>query len=536
MARKRKNGQGTVRLRKDGRWEGRHIVGYDENGKAKTKSVLAKTKAECLEKLKQLQDGCGPAEPFKVKPNMRFGDWIVYWYENHCQPTIRATTQKGYEEWIYVHAILALGQIPLNKLTQADCQKFLNEMKANGRKIHRDTKGPGMSERSVRSCYHVIRMSLERAIKDGLIKKDPILGCKLPPPEQKEMKILSGEEIQRFLIQAKEEGMYELFLLELTTGLRRGEILALRWEDLNEKTGELQINKQVYPVGGKLIISEPKTKAAFRTIILPPAMVELLLAYRKGIFSDLMFPSRIKPEQPIDPGYVRKRLQIILERAGCKRIRFHDLRHTFATISLEHGMDIKTLSAIIGHISSRTTLNIYTHITDEMQENAAVSIDQGIAKAELPKKRQEEPAERKPFIPYQPERRRPGTGYLKQIKEDLWEGRYSPVWPDGKKHSRNVYAHTREECEEKLAELILQMKAEIAALRSGAVTEYPDGVSPKKKQLAVYLRENPGVSNKSYIARQLGMDVSTVRKYYDEIRAELAGQEVQMPTYQEIGC
>ena len=202
MARKRKNGQGTVRLRKDGRWEGRHIVGYDENGKAKTKSVLAKTKAECLEKLKQLQDGYGTAEPFKVKPNMRFGDWIVYWYENHCQPTIRATTQKGYEEWIYVHAIPALGQIPLNKLTQADCQKFLNEMKANGRKIHRDTKGPEMSERSVRSCYHVIRMSLERAIKDGLIKKNPILGCKLPPPEQKEMKVLSGEEIQRFLLQA----------------------------------------------------------------------------------------------------------------------------------------------------------------------------------------------------------------------------------------------------------------------------------------------------------------------------------------------
>lgn len=215
---------------------------------------------------------------------------------------------------------------------------------------------------------------------------------------------------------------------------------------------------------------------------------------------------------------------------------YPDLRHTFATISLEHGMDIKTLSAIIGHISSRTTLNIYTHITDEMQENAAVSIDQGIAKAELPKNRQEELTERKPFIPYQPERRRPGTGYLKQIKEDLWEGRYSPVWPDGKKHSRNVYAHTMEECEEKLAELILQMKAEIAALRSGKATEYPDGVSPKKKQLAAYLRENPGVSNKSYIARQTGMAITTVYKYYDEVRAELAGQEVQLPTCQEMRC
>ena len=102
-----------------------------------------------------------------------------------------------------------------------------------------------------------------------------------------------------------------------------------------------------------------------------------------GVFSELMFPSRIKPEQPIDPGYVRKRLQVILERAGCKRVRFHDLRHTFATLSLENGMDVKTLSTIIGHVSSATTLNTYTHITDEMRRKAALNIDQGIAKAEV---------------------------------------------------------------------------------------------------------------------------------------------------------
>ena len=115
-----------------------------------------------------------------------------------------------------------------------------------------------------------------------------------------------------------------------------------------------------------------------------------------------------------------------------------------------------------------------------------------------------------------------GMGYIKQLKEDLWEGRYSPVWPDGKKHSRNVYGRTREECEEKLAKLILQMKAEIAVLRNGTAAEYPDGVSPKKKQLADYLSQHPGVSNKSYIARETGMDRTTVQKYYDEVRAELA--------------
>ena len=191
-------------------------------------------------------------------------------------------------------------------------------------------------------------------------------------------------------------------------------------------------------------------------------------------------------------------------------------------MSLEHGMDVKTLSAIIGHVSAKTTLNIYTHITNEMQENAAASIDRGIAKAEASRQKAETAPKAQTFEPYTPPRRRPGTGYIKQLKETLWEGRYSPVWPDGKKHSSNVYGHTKEECEEKLAKLILQMKSEIAALRNGTAAEYPDCVSPKKKQLAEYLRQHPGVSNRSYIARETGMDCTTVQRYYDEVRAELA--------------
>ena len=247
---------------------------------------------------------------------------------------------------------------------------------------------------------------------------------------------------------------------------------------------------------------------------------------------------RVKPDQPIDPGYVRKRLQVILKRAGCKSVRFHDLRHTFATMSLENGMDVKTLSTIIGDVSSATTLNTYTHITDEMRRKAAVSIDQGIAGVEVVTAGEEEKSicSEPEFTPVQPARRRPGTGYLKQIGENLWEGRYSPIWPDGKKHSRNVYGHTEAECEEKLAELILQMKAEIAALRSGASTEYPDGVSPKKKAIAAYLREYPGVTNKAKIARDLNMDRTTVQRYYDEIRAELMGEESLVPQRKRKNC
>ena len=521
MAGKRKKGEGTVRLRKDGRWEGRVVVGYDEAGNPKTKNVLAKTKKECIAKLEDLKSTCQVVGPVQVRSDMLVRDWLDYWYQNYSKPRLRPSTQLNYESWIYHHLIPGVGEIPLNQLTQAELQQFFRRMKESGRKANVERRGPGMADRSVRSCHAVCQMALDKAVEEKLIHYNPAVGCKLPPMKGKEMKILTQEEIQRFLIQAKAEGMYELFLLELTTGMRRGELLALRWDDLDFATGKLRIDKQVYPVGGKLIISEPKTKAANRTIILPPAMVELLVEYKKGVFSDLMFPSRTKPEQPIDPGYVRKRLQVILERAECKRVRFHDLRHTFATLSLENGMDVKTLSTIIGHVSSATTLNTYTHITDEMRRKAALSIDQGIAKAEVePKPEQTDELLKQDFVPVEPPRRRPGTGCVSQLREHLWEGRYSPVWPDGKKHSRNVYAKTREECEEKLKVLILEMKAEIAALRSGASREYPDGVSPKKKAIAAYLREHPGVSSKSMIARELQVDRSTVHRYYDEIRAE----------------
>ena len=461
---------------------------------------------------------------------MKESEYKSYWYQNFSKPKLRQSTQLSYEGWICNRLIPGVGDIPLNKLTQADLQTFFRSMKEAGRMTNVDKCGKGLSDRSVRSCYAVCQMALDKAVEERLIHSNPAIGCKLPPLKGKEMKVLTQEEIQRFLIQAKAEGMYELFLLELTTGMRRGELLALRWEDLNFATGKLHIDKQVNPVGGKLVISEPKTKAANRTIILPPAMLEVLAEYKRGIFSDLMFPSRMKPNQPVDPGYVRKRLQVILKRAGCKRIRFHDLRHTFATMSLENGMDVKTLSTIIGHVSSATTLNTYTHVTDEMRQKAAVNIDRGIAKAEVqsePEQKTEKPHAPEPFIPVLPACRRPGTGYVKQLNDHLWEGRYSPVWPDGKKYSRNVYGHTEAECEEKLAELILQMKAEIAALRSGASTEYPDGVSPKKKAIAAYLREHPSVTSKSRIARELNMDRSTVQKYYDEIRSEIREGNVQ---------
>ena len=175
----------------------------------------------------------------------------------------------------------------------------------------------------------------------------------------------------------------------------------------------------------------------------------------------------------MDPAAVRKRLQTVLERADCKRIRFHDLRHTFATASLEHGMDIKTLSTIIGHVSSTTTLNTYTHVTDAMRQSAADKIDLGIGKAK-PKAHEQTSPKLAPstFQAYKGQRRKPGTGCVSQINGHLWEGRYSPI-VNGRRMARNVYAKTEAECEKKLAALIREMKAEIAAEKDRAKRQKP---------------------------------------------------------------
>ena len=457
MSKRRKNGEGTLRQRKDGRWEGRIVIGYDGKNLPVTKNVTAKTKTECAEKLSKLKEQyIKPTE--KITADITFGKWIDFWYRTYCKNTIRKATQEERENCIYNHIIPAVGRIPLKTLKTADLQQFYNREKQSGRKIRADIYGKALSDRTVHMIHQSCRSALERAVDDGLININPADGTKLPKDTAKEMKILKSDEIARFLYQAKEEGYYELFLLELMTGMRRGEILALKWSDLDLKTGELKIERQVR--GG--VISVPKTKSSIRTVILPTELLKVLKEYKKTVNSEWIFPSPKDSRKTRNPSAVRKRLQIILDRANCKRVRFHDLRHTFATMALEYGMDVKTLSAAIGHTSAKTTLNVYSHITDTMREQAAVKIDRSIGgtDAQIPKKSNPEKTEKPPFEPYKPKIRKAGTGCISKINEHLYEGRYSPR-ADGRRISRNVYAKTREECEEKLAQLIKQMKAEL---------------------------------------------------------------------------
>ena len=526
MARKRKAGDGTVRQRKDGRWEGRIVIGYDDNGYPKTKNVLAKTKKECVEKLQKLKEECGGLKPEKVRSEMPFGDWLTYWYENHSKPKIRPTTQETYESRIRLHIIPEIGDIPLNKLTQNDLQQFYGRLKKSGRKRFTDKYGEGLSDRMVRMCHATCRSALEKAVQDGLIRVNPAIGCKLPPKKAREMQVLTREELQRFLIQAKFEGYYEVFLLDLATGLRRGELMALQWDDLNFKTGVLNVNKQVYDVRGQLQISTPKTKNSVRKIVLPPAVVAVLREYKKTVNSRWMFPSPVKEDCPITPGVVRRRLQLILEHAGCKHVRFHDLRHTFATLALENGMDVKTLSAMLGHVSAVTTLDIYTHITGDMQRAAAASIDRSIGKMEPQEEAEPEQKGIVDFQPYVGKKRKSGTGCVSELNDHLFEGRYSPIWPDGTQHSRNVYAHTREECEEKLKALITEMNEERKNLKEQlAGIAPPEKLTKKQRKLWDYMHLHPEVTEFSTIAKQTGLARNTVKKHYEMVAAMLGRGE-----------
>ena len=524
MGKRRKKGEGSVRQRKDGRWEGRVVIGYDEKGLPRTKNVLAKTKRECQEKLKQLRETVTGPRTEKVRPEMPFGEWLDFWYQNYVKPQIRPTTQANYEAKIYQHTIPELGKIPLNQLAQKDLQQFYARMKTSGRLIRTEQFGKGLSDSMVRGLHAACRSALEKAVQEELIRTNPAVGCKLPPKRGREMQVLGREELQRFLIQAQAEGYFELFLLDLCTGLRRGELLALQWDDLDFKTGTLTVNKQVYEVKGQLQVSVPKTRASIRRLVLPPGVVEVLRAYRETVDSRWMFPSPVKEDMPMTPGAVRRRLQIILERAGCKRIRFHDLRHTFATLSLESGMDVKTLSAMLGHVSAATTLDIYTHVTGDMQTEAAAKIDRGLGNEVRENPAQAEQGSVEDFQPVLGRKRKSGTGCITQINDYLFEGRYSPTWPDGTKHSKCVYAHTREECEEKLKVLIQQLNAERKAIQDRLRgIPSPEKLTKKQRQIWEYMRICPDETNYSTIAKGAKVTRHTVARWYAIVKEMVYG-------------
>ena len=379
MAR-RTNGDGCVRKRTDGRWEGIYYTGELKNGKAVRKSVLAKTKAECLEKLNKSKKDSFQAQQIMTRcafldnPEPTMKEWYEIWLESFGKAYLKDHTRISYEAYFTAYILPRIGNLKLQKISTVTCQQMFMDIYTNGRVRHREKQGAGLSAKTVKDVKVALQVCLQKAEDEGIIDNNPVRKVQLPKEPKKEMQTLKTDEVGRFLEEAKKSECYEFYLLELTTGLRLGEILALTWEDFNDKERTLRVNKAVQRIGKDLIVTTPKTQASIRTIKLCDecAINLILLRTRQARISEmnLMFPSPITNGLR-DPGSVVRKLHRMQKRAGLPKIRFHDLRHSFATISLDQGQDIKTISHMLGHTDAGFTMNTYMHVTDSMQENVA---------------------------------------------------------------------------------------------------------------------------------------------------------------------
>ena len=375
MAKKRANGEGSIRKRSDGRWEGRYTVGYDENGKVKMKNVLGKTQAEVKEKLKEKIEEAKVLDVSKSE-SYTVAEWAALWFEVYAKPNIRERTADYYNRYITKHIVPCLGDIKLNKLTGRQIQKMYNDLLDHGReRVSQKEKNSGLSGTYVHGVHVMLHNCLNRAVKERLLVRNPADDVIVPKIDKKEMKILPPEQVKAYLKAASARGVLPLFYLELTSGLRKGEIAALLWSDLDVENCTLSVTKQlVSSRDGELKITQPKTAMSVRLISLPQETVELLKEeHTKHPLNIYMFPSP-RTGGMYHPDSIVKLHEKILNDAGIEHLRFHDLRHSFATYALQSGADVKTLSCMLGHYSAGFTLNTYCHATRDMQADAARKI------------------------------------------------------------------------------------------------------------------------------------------------------------------
>ena len=223
----------------------------------------------------------------------------------------------------------------------------------------------------------MLHKAFDDAIKEGLIPKNPTLNTNPPKKKKTEMKVLNDEQLEKFMKAIEQDEIwYDFFYTELTTGLRRGEICGLKWEDFDENENSVTVKRSLTTVtDGKVIQSEPKTADGKRKIYLPESTAELLKKRKQSSNSEWIFENPLDPKLPVVPYSAYHRLKTILRHEDLPIIRFHDLRHTFATHALTSGVDAKTLSRILGHTNASFTLDTYTHVTTDMQKRASEVVD-----------------------------------------------------------------------------------------------------------------------------------------------------------------
>ena len=371
-----------IRKRKDGRWEGRYTVGHDpETGKAIIKNVLGKTQAEVKEKSKKAIEENVGIDYGRAK-NYTVGSWLEVWMENYAKIKPRPSTYKTSQGFLKNHIKPQIGGIPLADLTSLDLQRFYKHLLDGGRvdRIEAKKKPKGLAPKTVRNIHQMIGSAYNLAMEQRLVTKNPTQGCALPKVEHKEMKTLTADQLSAFFQEARDSGVYELYYIDLATGLRRGELLGLKWTDVDLVRGVLKIQRAISRQNGKVVEAPLKTKNAYRSLPLSADAISVLKMQKCKVGnSEWVFPS--PSGGPMSPDSVLHMLQRVLKRAALPRIRFHNLRHTFATMALQNGVDVKTVSSMLGHYSAGFTLDTYAHVTTDAQLKAAQTMGNILSRA-----------------------------------------------------------------------------------------------------------------------------------------------------------
>lgn len=362
MAR-RGHGEGSIYHRKDGRWAATITL---ENHKRKT--IYGHSRKEVQEQLKialrEQQQGT-----LVTAPQQTVAQYLKQWLENR-QATVRIRTYERYEQLVRLHLVPTIGRIPLQKLTPQHVQSLYTQ------KI----KG-GLSRTTVNTLHAMLHKALEDALRWNLVARNVCDAVSPPQPDRYEIQPLNKEQAQQLLAAAHGHPLEALIVLALATGMRRGELLALKWQDLDFSTRTLQV-RRIYTrtAGNRYIEAEPKTEKSRRSIALPALVVDLLLQHREKQSQvkqqageawqehDLVFCTSLGT--PLNPSKVVDRYKALLKRAGLPDIRFHDLRHSAASILLGMGIHPKVVQELLGHHQISMTMDIYSHVMPTMQKDA----------------------------------------------------------------------------------------------------------------------------------------------------------------------
>ena len=369
-------GGGSIRQRKDGTWEGRYTVGRDPGtGKQIQKSVYAKTQKEVRQLLQQKTtaiDEGSYIEPAK----MTVGRWLDAWLVEYTGD-VKPYTKRAYTTNIKNHIIPAIGALQLEKLTPLQVQKFYNE-------CMREPKS--LKPKTVKNIHGVLHSALKQAVMNGLLRSNPTESCTIPRIERMEIKPFDDVAEKSFL-KAIEGDKYErLFIVDLYTGMRKGEILGLRWSDIDFDQGTITIARQlqVEPFKGGRYYLAPLKNDKERIITPAPYVMQILRdqrrhqnearllagsAWNEGDIPGLVFTNEIGKHlchQTIGTRYKK-----LVKSAGLPDARFHDMRHSYAVAAIRAGDDIKTVQSNLGHHSAAFTLDTYAHATAQMKKESA---------------------------------------------------------------------------------------------------------------------------------------------------------------------